>query len=120
MSKTDPASLAEYVTTMREQAGLSQRQVAAKAGIHHSFLARVENGDVKTLDPATLQRICEVIGADTTTALAYLGVKPTLPEPRVYFRRALGVGADDAEILARLVEDYRSKKKEGGSDEETD
>ena len=119
MSESEATSLGEYVRTKREEAGLSQRQTAAKADIHHSFLARVENGDVKTLDPATLQRVCEVIGADITKALSYLGVKSTLPEPRAYFRRALGVTADDAEILAQLVEEFQSKKKKGGKYEET-
>lgn len=120
MNKREPSSLGEYLQATREQADMSQRQAAAKGGIHHSFLARLESGEVKSPDPGLLQRYCEAIGGNAEIALSYLGVRPITPEPRVYFRRAFGVDADDAEILAQLVEDYRNKKKEGGSDEETD
>lgn len=119
MSKRESPSLGEYLQATREQAGLSQRQAATKADIHHSFLARLESGEVKSPDPGLLQRLCEAINGDTEIALSYLGVKPTLLEPRVYFRRAYGVDADDAEILAQLVEEYQTKKRKGGTNEET-
>ena len=118
MSKRESSSLGEYLQTTREQSGLSQRQAAAKADIHHSFLARLENGEVKSPDPGLLQNLCEAIGGDTEIALSYLGVKPITPEPRVYFRRAYGVNADDAEILAQLVEEYQARKKKGETNEE--
>ena len=51
-------------------------------------------------------------------ALSYLGVKPITPEPRIYFRRAYGASADEAEILAQLIEEYQARKKKGGTNEE--
>ena len=72
MSKREPSSLGEYLQTTREQAGLSQRQAATKGGIHHLFLARLENGDVKSPDPGLLQRYCEAIGGNAE-------ISPVLP-----------------------------------------
>ena len=44
----EPATLGEYLRAAREQAGLSQRQLASRVGIHNSYLARLENGATQT------------------------------------------------------------------------
>lgn len=120
MSKEELSSLASYLRAARERTGLSQRKVAQKAGIDNSYLARLESGEVATRpDPEYLQRICDALGIDSADVMSFIGVKPSLPEPRAYFRRKLGVSADDAEILARLVEEYRTRQTKEGDDEET-
>lgn len=47
----------------REAAGMSQREVASRAGIGHGHLSRIETGQV---DPklSTLQRIATVLGVE--------------------------------------------------------
>ena len=113
MSKKELSSLGEYLQAARATSGLSQRQAALKGGMHHSFLARLESGEVKGPDPALLQQYCDAIGADAGTALSYLGVKPILPEPRMYFRKAYGVDEVDAEAIAQLIAEFQAKKKGG-------
>jgi transcriptional regulator with XRE-family HTH domain len=115
MSKEELTSLGAYLRSKREETGMSQRQVALKANVDNSFIAKLESGKIATRpNIELLQRVCDIIHADFYKAMEYLGVNPTLPEPRVYFRRALGVTADDAEILAQLVEEFQTKKKRGG------
>lgn len=109
-----PATLGGYLRQERERLGLSQRAVATLAGIHHSKLARLESGEITGPLPQHLQDIADALGVDVSKLLKYLGVtpKPELPSVRVYFRRKLGVDADEAEVLANLVAEYQQKQKE--------
>jgi transcriptional regulator with XRE-family HTH domain len=113
-----PSTLAEYLRTAREQAGISQRQLASRVGIHHSYLARLESGE--TANPAAdlLQKIADVLEINSADLFAFIGVKPPegLPELAPYLRakyhldevaaRAL------AELVGRLAQDQESKTKD--------
>ena len=43
---TEDQQLAKILKTAREKAGLTQAEVAEKAGIHFNYYARVERGEV--------------------------------------------------------------------------
>lgn len=104
-------SLGKHLRTLREGAGWSQRQFAAVVGIHHSYLARLENGEAASPSAELLQRMAEVLEIDTSELLAYIGIKPSLPEPRVYFRRMYGLSPEQADEAAKLIErEFRSAK----------
>lgn len=111
----EPRTLGEYVRQAREAAGHSQRQLAKLAGVQHTYLARIENGTLASPQPEYLQRIADALGIDVTSLFVFLGVRPKLPEMRSYFRRKLGVNADEAEVLAQLIEDYQTKQDKGGN-----
>lgn len=53
----------ERLLAAREGSGLSQREVAGRAGIGHGHLSRIETGRV---DPklSTLRRIADVLGVE--------------------------------------------------------
>jgi transcriptional regulator with XRE-family HTH domain len=109
-----PKTWGAYVKQQRERLGMSQRQLASKVGIHHSGIARLESDQVTDHPrPEYLQGIADALGVDVSNILRYLGVtpRPELPSVRTYFRRKLGVNADEAEILASLVADYQLKLK---------
>jgi transcriptional regulator with XRE-family HTH domain len=119
MSSKEITSLAAYLRDKREAAGLSQRQLAAMAHVDHSYLAKLESGKISTRpNPEHLQRLCDALGVDLAEAMALLGIRSSLPEPRVYFRRAYGASADEAEIMAQLIDEYRVKKKEVNHEQE--
>jgi transcriptional regulator with XRE-family HTH domain len=106
------ASLGGFIAAQREAAGLSQRQLAARAGFNHSFIARLESGDTRAgRTPEHLQRIADALELDVSELLKFLGVTPRLPEPRAYFRRKLGVNAREADVLARLIEDHQATQQ---------
>jgi transcriptional regulator with XRE-family HTH domain len=112
-------TLGTFIAARRARLGLSQRQLAAQAGIHHSLIARLESGEIVAgRSPEHMQAIADALEIDVSELLRFVGIKPTLPEPRVYFRRKYGVNAEEADILAQLIEDYRTKKthnvKKGG------
>ncbi len=105
------ATLGAFIAARREAAGLSQRQLATRAGVHHSVVGRMENGAIAQPTLPALQAIAEALSLDVAELLTFQGVEPSLPEPRVYFRRKLGMNADDADVLARLVEGFDSQGK---------
>jgi transcriptional regulator with XRE-family HTH domain len=114
-----PDTLGTFIASQRERMGLSQRQLAALAGVHHSLIARLESGEIVAgRSPEHMQAIADVLEVDVSELLSFVGIKPTLPEPRVYFRRKFGVNAKDADILTQLIEDYQAKQqrnKKGGT-----
>lgn len=112
-------TLGDYLRMARQQAGYSIRELAKLVSVHFSYLARLENGETAHPSPDLLQRLAEVLQVDAAELLTYIGVKPALPEPRAYFRRKLGVNAEEADVLARLIEDYQAKKTKGGTHEDT-
>ena len=89
-----PGTLGAYIREQRERIGISQRQLASIVGVHHSNIARLENGEVGDRPkPEYLQSLANALGVDVSKLLAYLGVTPKLelPSVRTYFRRKLGV-----------------------------
>ena len=83
-----PTTLGEYLRAAREQAGISQRQLASRAGINNSYLARLESGANDSPAAELLQRIADVLEVSATDLLAFIGVKPAegLPELAPYLR----------------------------------
>lgn len=111
-SKNHP-TLAAYLRQVREQAGYSIRELAKRVGVHHSYLARLETGETANPAPELLEHLATELEVDSAELLAYINV--SLPEPRAYFRRKLGVDAEEADVLARLIENYQVKHKKGGT-----
>lgn len=50
----------EILKLVRQVAGMSQRELAQKAGIHRSFISKVEVG-TRRMSPATERRIKDVL-----------------------------------------------------------
>ena len=113
-TSSQPTTLGEAIRQAREAVGLSIRQLAPLVGIHYSVLSRYERGKVRQLKPKVLQDIAEVTETDPSTLLNFLGVKATLPEPKVYFRKAYGMTedeADEAETIIAIIAELRAKRR---------
>lgn len=110
--------LGTTIRVIREATGLSLRECAGLADVHYSYLSRLEKGENTHPAPDILQRLADVLNIDASILLSFIGIRPpdTLPPPRVYFRRKLGVNTDEADVLAKLIEDYQAKREEGTND----
>lgn len=112
-----PSTLGEYLRQARERAGISQRQLAGRVGIHNSYLARLEAGENDNPSPELLQRLAEVLEISSTDLLAFIGVKPPegLPELAPYLRAKYHLDEaairDLGEHMRRLAEDQDDKTK---------
>jgi transcriptional regulator with XRE-family HTH domain len=103
-------SLGTTIRTAREAKGLSIRSLARTANTDHTLVSRIEAG--KVLRPAVelLERFADVLEIDPSTLLEKVGIKPRLPEPRMYFRSAFGVSDEEAgEMLKTLEKEHGSK-----------
>jgi transcriptional regulator with XRE-family HTH domain len=109
-SADDPGTLGAYMRTAREQAGLSRGQLAAAIGVDPSYIARIESGERAKPAADVLQRIADALGIDSGDLLAFLGVRPNLPEPQVYFQAKYGMSAEEAKVITRLVEQFRVER----------
>jgi|SRR5215471_3641019 len=104
------SSLAEYLRAERERAGLSLRQLAKLAGLHYSYLARLESGENDHPSPEVVQHIADVLELDPTDLYAYIGVVPPrgLPDFAPYLRAKYHMDDEEiremAEHLRRLAD----------------
>lgn len=110
MSTAKAKSLGEAVRRAREEAGLSVRALAASVGISASNITRLEAGEHQAPSAGLLQRIADVLEIDSAELLDFIGVKPSLPEPRTYFRRAYGMNDKQAREAVRLIEQLRENQ----------
>jgi len=108
MATKQPQSLGQVLRTVRQEAGLSIRQVARSADINHSYLVKLENDQNDNPSAAHLQRLADVLELDASELLKFIGVESsaTLPSPRVYFRRKFGLSDAEAARLTRIIADY--------------
>lgn len=63
-------NIGKAMMQLREEAGLSRREMAAKLGIQPTSLWKIDNGRVEP-KTSTIARFCEIIG----TPIAYLYIK---------------------------------------------
>ena len=63
MAKTPPTTASAFLQTARLEAGLSQRELAERAGVAQSEIARIESGNREPSIP-TLQRILAGAGLE--------------------------------------------------------
>jgi transcriptional regulator with XRE-family HTH domain len=111
--KDRPETLGEYVREQRERAGMSQRQLAAEAGVSFSNISRLESGFHAAPSPELLKSIADVLDIDLAELLAYRGIK--LPGAarslNIYLRRDYGLpeaGVEEAErAIQEIVKKYR-------------
>ena len=61
----------KMLVALRNQAGLTQRQLAAKLGRERSLVARLELGE-RRLDMVEFFRFCQACGADATKQASQL------------------------------------------------
>jgi transcriptional regulator with XRE-family HTH domain len=110
-SPTTP-SLGATIRAGRKAAGLTLRDCAKLVGVHYSYLARLESGEYDRPGPETLQRLAETLELDASELFAFIGVKPVLPEPKMFFRRAYGMSEAEAAEAADIIENLRIHQRE--------
>lgn len=88
MNNSDPNSLAELLRSARQQAGLSSREVAKRAGVNVSVVLRLQDGSVASPRPDTVKAVAEVLDIDLSDAYAAAGYVPPsgLPSFSPYLR----------------------------------
>src|SRR6266699_1614632 len=100
----DGVKLGEYIKAQREALGVSERQLAGRIGIHHSYLARLEAGDYAQPAPAVLHRLAEALDLEPEDLFALAG--HTVPHELPSFAPYLRAKYDISDQAARELADY--------------
>jgi transcriptional regulator with XRE-family HTH domain len=100
----DGIKLGEYIKRQRETLGISQRQLAGRIELHHSYLARLEAGDYAQPAPAVLHRIAEALDLEPEDLFALAG--HTVPRNLPSFAPYLRAKYDISDQAARELSDY--------------
>jgi len=85
-------AMLKWLRLQREQHGLTMRDLAARIGVHHSWIGRIELGE-RRLDISEFVRVCMAIGCDP-----YQGLKIVVPPQG---RRKLKKGTESKSVSPR-------------------
>ena len=73
---TDDASLAGRLRALREAAGLSQEELAERAGLSSHAISALERGTRTRPYPHTVRALCDALGADADARAALIAAVP--------------------------------------------
>lgn len=65
------------IKELRKQAGLSQRELADKLGVHFSYLSKIESGVIPPPSTQVILRLAEVLNADQDELMLLAGKIPS-------------------------------------------
>ncbi|MFI6291950.1 helix-turn-helix domain-containing protein [Nonomuraea sp. NPDC050790] len=100
----DGVTLGTYVRSRREGLGISQRQLAKRVGLSHSYLGRLEANDFAQPGPAALYRIAEALDLEPENLFALAG--HTVPEELPSFEPYLRAKYQMSDQAAQELSDY--------------
>lgn len=89
-----PSGFGQRLRTLREQAGLSQAQLADAAGCNRFTIAKMERGLQEPAWPLVLA-LCKALGVECTAFTKSLAAVPAEPRPRGRPRKAAESQAEE-------------------------
>ena len=99
--------LGPYLKGLREDAGLSLREVEARCEISNGYLSLLENGKVKEPSPKALWALAECYGADYLDLMRRTGypvpATPSAARPGFAFRGAEHLSERDREEIQQII-----------------
>lgn len=96
------------IKSLREAAGLSQNELARRAGVSQSGLSYIESGE-KSPSVDTLLRIADALGVTVSELLNAQGDTEMPPHIRALVREARSLTPEQAEMLARFIRTMKSR-----------
>lgn len=95
-------NIGEVITEARENANLSQRQLAKLANINNSELSKIESGVRKEPSPKILRKISNVLDVNYSDLMYMIGlgieVSPLNPFIKDYYSKLKGDELNEAEV----------------------
>jgi transcriptional regulator with XRE-family HTH domain len=115
MNRNDrPEKLGEYVRQKREEAGLSQRQLAQEASVSFSNISRLESGFHTSPTPGLLKNIADVLDVDLAELLGFIGIDVAgSGSLNDYLRRDYDLPDEGVQEAQRAIEQIARKYRPG-------
>jgi len=121
-TRKDMPKLIELLKQTREEKGLSIRRLAEIAGLHHSFLSKLEAGAYDSVSAETLMSLAEALPLSPADLFSLAGYRlpESLPSFGPYLRTRYGeeLSDEDRSALTHLFEALKSDH--GDRDDKTD
>lgn len=102
-------TLGQVIKKKRLQMGMSLRDLAGKAGVHHATIDRIENDQFKVVDPSTLIAVAEALHLDRLFLLSLNGAGVQDEDIRIIARAAGRMNAAQRRKMMELLRDSFSE-----------
>lgn len=111
-----PPGWQERIRTTREARGLSQREVAGRAGLSHAALSKLETGQRPRAEAWALLKIARVLGVSLDWLLSGEGPEPSFDQAAVIasFPPALRQAIESRKVTAFTLTRLRFHIEDGG------
>jgi transcriptional regulator with XRE-family HTH domain len=104
--------IGELIKKAREEKGLSQRQVAIKAGVSHSYLAAVERGVEHRPSPDWLKKVAKALDLNYENLLELAGYLEREEEPAlIYGFNFEDLTEEDILLLQKMADELRERRR---------
>lgn len=106
-------TLAEFIKTKREEKNWSMRELAEKAGISHSEIARMEKGERLNPSAATLRVIATALNVPITKLLETVGLVDEMKKPIIAARikGSDDLTPDEMNEVEKYIDYLKSRRK---------
>jgi transcriptional regulator with XRE-family HTH domain len=101
--------LGDRIRQLRDQAGLTQGQLASSSAVSQGYLSQLENGEVKNPSAAVLLRVAQAISVDADDLFEAAGYPTVRTLRRVYQDYADTIDANLLRYLAGLARDKQRR-----------
>jgi len=117
MSKADLKALGSHISKARASREMTQRDLAAAAGVTASTILHLERGDFNRPDPDKLQRVAQALELEVEDFFTLAGYTPQdgLPSLGPYLRKKYEgeLSAADRKKLERFFQELRKDDDSG-------
>jgi len=102
-------NLGDKIRQLREDAGLTQGQLAAASSVSQGYLSQLENGEVKNPSAAVLLRVAQAINVDADELFEAAGYPTVRTLKQIYKGYESTIDANLLHFLARLPRDRQRR-----------
>lgn len=102
-------TLGRVIKKKRLQLGMTLRELAAKAGVHHATIDRIETDQFKVVDPSTLVKIAEALHLDQLYLLSLNGAGVKDEDIRIIARAANKMSPEQRQKMMAILRDSFSE-----------
>lgn len=102
-------TLGHAIKKKRLQLGMTLRDLAAKAGVHHATIDRIETDQFKVVDPSTLVKIAEALHLDQLYLLSLNGAGVKDEDIRIIARAANKMSVEQRQQMMAILRDSFSE-----------
>jgi len=105
MTQAQAQRIGRMIAVARRNKGWSTRRLSLEAGVTHTWLFKLQQGEYLAPAPDRLTRIAEVLGIDPERfeRIAKGHVSGSLPGVRTYFRAKYDLSAEEIDQIERTV-----------------